>query len=88
MTTEAIIIEALKTIGPPGATAVGMAYVFLKYYGRKNNTNGNEKSTFPCPLHKGIDEAQKTIFSKLDKLEEKVSGLPLEIWKLIQHKEQ
>jgi hypothetical protein len=87
MSTEAIIIEALKTIGPPGATAVGMAYIFLKYYNKKINGNGKGDG-FPCPLHNGVSEAQKTIFSKLDKLEEKVSGLPLEIWKLIQHKEQ
>lgn len=89
MSTETIIIEALKTIGPPGATAVGMAYIFLKYYNKKGNGNGNGKNDdFPCPLHNGMADAQKTIFSKLDKLEEKVSGLPLEIWKLIQHKEQ
>jgi len=87
MSTEAIIIEALKTIGPAGAASVGTAYIFLKYYNKKSSRNG-KGDEFPCPLHEGLSKAQDTIFSKLDKLEEKVSGLPLEIWKLIQHKEK
>lgn len=83
MSTEAIIIEALKTIGPAGAASVGTAYVFLKYY----NKNGNgKKDTYPCPLHNGITEAQKTLFNKLDDLQKEVSDLPLKIWQLMKEK--
>jgi hypothetical protein len=90
MSAETIIVEGLKMIGPVGGASVLTAYLFLKYSKNgKSNGNGNGngnggKLPSQCPLHSHLEDAQKTLFTKIDDLQKELSGLPFKIWEIIQ----
>ena len=61
-----------------GAVAVSVAAVIItivktKPWNKTENGNGNGKS--PCPLHSGIEVAQKYLTDKVDEISEDVKKI-------------
>lgn len=72
MSTDTIIIEAMKYLGPAGVSSVVTAYILTKYNNRKNG-----KNPFPCDLH-------KPLMDDIMWIKEKISAMPMTIIEIFQ----
>ncbi len=76
MTTDTIIIEAMKYLGPAGVGSAVTAYILTKYNNRKNGNPG-KPNIFPCDLH-------KSLMDEIMWIKDKISDMPMTIIEIFQ----